>query len=1422
MDIETIGIAMDTSDLERGNKALDENAAKANKAADAADRLSDSNKTVAWQNQQMNQTTKQVSASLEDQSFKAQRLADQMYKDAQAADAFMAKLKKMADQAGLTSTEILKQQAAMHGVSEGASDYIAKIEAAEAANHKLSLANAGVTRELAVMGGEAIRGNWTRLEGSMTVLANRTGLLQAGIAAITSPLGLLTAGLGIAAIAVGVLAVKQEELDRTMNGIQARMEAVGHSSMFTSDQIMAMAKSMQLAGGESRAETLAALDALSRYHDISKQLYQDLTTVAVDYAFVQGKKLPDAMKDLGAAFDHPFEGARKLDAEFGMLTSSEVLALEQAKNINDTAAAQAILMEALKRAIGGLHDTAMTPLQQATHDLHLKWDELTTSMDKQNGLRGVVGLFTMAVNGVTSLIDWLDKLDTKLKGITSVPVGPGGIMAALLARGNAAAAGGAKGAATGSTQATGPALSDADADTKKIDEYIKKTLEANDSYRSQAGTIALLNEKIKEQNNAIAIATQEYGEQSPQVAKLKDELAGMNEQMGRKGADALNSQIEALKRFGMEQDELVKQVIQHIQSLQRQGQLTDEQAINAETAAMLSGLGVKEQVLQKELEIAKKKTQSQTEVARISGELDALQIQRNGVLISQQDRIAESQKKSDDAQKKAYDAEMKQGDETIKKVNEQADAIQTEIDHHEKNNKAIQEVIIQRLEEQKTILAGFDSSDKKIQQIQDEIDARKRLVDLMDQKTIQDANDKAAKKAEEEWTSSEKKIEEGLYSAITKGGSNGFKKLMDDVKNWFAHLILQPIIQPIAQFGASLLNPTAASAQGNGLNMFGGSGNFGSMLNMGGFNGDWSLSNVGQSGAGLSGFLGFGGSGVATSSTFNAAMDSQLAYSSGSAFATSGASALSSAIPYVGALFAASQKKYGAAAGMAIGTAIMPGIGTAIGAVVGSIVDSFSKSHGPKTESAYGVGVPTKYTGDASGATSLGQAIQSQYAGYANAFGVNPNISNLGVFYSQDPNGTAKTQLDIHGGSYSRATVTGGVENVGRSSAEFTQAVQLASAQLVLKNLQDAVSGKIGDFLRGINIVNSSLDTINNRLQVAQDVATLDKALDTMGNTFQTLKDASVDATEAFLQNVGGLQSATGMLNSYYQNYYTPAEQKARTAQSIASVLSQNGLNLTGDQVSGMSREQFRALTDAASANPASKLYAALLSVNDAFASITPAADAAAGAIDNTAQQLQDVGKSLWEYARDLGVNRSDTASPTDLLNNSRMAYMQDLALAKGGNYDAYQRFQGDAQAYIDAAKVNYSSGTGTQDIINQVLSDINSLPAVKSYNDQVITATTNGASEVTSAVQALNNSMTAQMGALITQVQTLIAETQNVSQGQAGVAQVTQNTGDNIRDAIDNVYFKGLGSLVSAAVSSVASAGDSNSVINYNDYPGG
>ena len=78
----------------------------------------------------------------------------------QAREKFLRQLKAQVVEQKLSGTELLRMKAAQVGASDAAEVYIRKLEAAKVATHSLGLESAGARRELGVLAGELLRGNF--------------------------------------------------------------------------------------------------------------------------------------------------------------------------------------------------------------------------------------------------------------------------------------------------------------------------------------------------------------------------------------------------------------------------------------------------------------------------------------------------------------------------------------------------------------------------------------------------------------------------------------------------------------------------------------------------------------------------------------------------------------------------------------------------------------------------------------------------------------------------------------------------------------------------------------------------------------------------------------------------------------------------------------------------------------------------------------------------------------------------------------------------------------------------------------------------------------------------------------------------------------------------------------------------------------
>jgi hypothetical protein len=131
------------------------------------------------------------------------------------------------------------------------------------------------------------------------------------------------------------------------------------------------------------------------------------------------------------------------------------------------------------------------------------------------------------------------------------------------------------------------------------------------------------------------------------------------------------------------------------------------------------------------------------------------------------------------------------------------------------------------------------------------------------------------------------------------------------------------------------------------------------------------------------------------------------------------------------------------------------------------------------------------------------------------------------------------------------------------------------------------------------------------------------------------------------------------------------------------------------------------------------------------------------------AKALQDAqnsaAKNVADFLNNLVAGPSSTSSPIATLASANTLYNANLPLAQAGNVDAQNKFVSLADNLEKAARVVYASGTGYQDIKNQIINQGLNLPAVQATTDPVTAAVRDAitAIQIGNAAQATNATLT-------------------------------------------------------------------------------
>ena len=465
---------------------------------------------------------------------------------------------------------------------------------------------------------------------------------------------------------------------------------------------------------------------------------------------------------------------------------------------------------------------------------------------------------------------------------------------------------------------------------------------------------------------------------------------------------------------------------------------------------------------------------------------------------------------------------------------------------------------------------------------------------------------------------------------IFEGGKNAFTKLRDTLKATLLDLLYQMTVRKwIFDISASVTGQSAgvAGAVANASNL-GGMASGASML-----------SGLASGGSVLTSLASTGGAGAAV----NAATMTALGNTAGAAStAIGGLTTALGAIPVWG--------------------------WAALGAA--AIYSLAGKSHGPKQEAGYapaglniagadiGGNMQGSQRGDVAGAKQYSDTVAQAYQTLATTLGLAKKSLDVGIFFSKDANGTSQTQLQVTSSAgYNRGALNGGIENVGRSDAEFQAAITTETSRVILDALKKSdLSQKYKDILNnvaataGIDEIQAAINTVTAaKTQQAtleerlfQLTATAEEKLARTRDAERTaagaLNTQLLDQVYAQEDLAKSMAAATANMQTYQKDFYTADEQRSIAAQHIldqinAVTASHGEIYHLGD-VLDASRESFRALTDSidTSTEYGKKLHDTMIAVSGEFANISTSAAVATAAItaQQTAQAAANVASDNW------------------------------------------------------------------------------------------------------------------------------------------------------------------------------------------------
>lgn len=212
---------------------------------------------------------------------------------------------------------------------------VAGFEDSAKAAERGAFATAGAKRELMVLGHEAMQGNFSKMPGSFIVLAERMDLTTM----LMSPMTLGIIGIGAAAIGAAV-AIAQGAAE--MGSYSKSLILTGNSAGATSLQLQAMAVSIGASADSTIGKAAEAIAAFSSSGKFAADQMSQYSAVAIRLEKELGTSIDDTIKQFIELGKGPVDASAKLNETTHYLTAAIFEQINALTNMGDKAAAAAL------------------------------------------------------------------------------------------------------------------------------------------------------------------------------------------------------------------------------------------------------------------------------------------------------------------------------------------------------------------------------------------------------------------------------------------------------------------------------------------------------------------------------------------------------------------------------------------------------------------------------------------------------------------------------------------------------------------------------------------------------------------------------------------------------------------------------------------------------------------------------------------------------------------------------------------------------------------------------------------------------------------------------------------------------------------------------------------------------------------------
>lgn len=253
-------------------------------------------------------------------------------------------------------------------------------------------------------------------------LNNAVALARQTTDRISNAFGSVGKGLAFVGIASSIGALfhdikeKTTEAERAVTQLNATLRLTGASAGFTAEQLGKIGEGIKTKSIFDDEAITKATTALLRFRSVQGDAFREALQLAPDVATVLGISLPEAADKLGHAMTEPSRGLRAFKAVGLEISDQQIELATRLKESGNAAGAYAIVLEAIRKTMGGAGEADTKGLLGTTKSLSRAFDDLEKAAGKK--LFGDNHAWTQGLTKIfEDLAGWLNRTKIELTDV---------------------------------------------------------------------------------------------------------------------------------------------------------------------------------------------------------------------------------------------------------------------------------------------------------------------------------------------------------------------------------------------------------------------------------------------------------------------------------------------------------------------------------------------------------------------------------------------------------------------------------------------------------------------------------------------------------------------------------------------------------------------------------------------------------------------------------------------------------------------------------------------------------------------------------------------------------------------------------------------------------------------------------------------